>query len=68
MNLTFSGLFSSLVFGVIGLWLFREGKRRINNRVMWVGLLLMIVPNFTSGVLADWGCGLALCGLAYYWW
>jgi hypothetical protein len=65
-DISFSGLIAGFLFGVIGWWLFRDGKRRAEMRIVIIGLVLMIYPYFTSGPKADWGIGIALCGLAYY--
>ena len=67
IDLSLSSIMSGLIFGIIGIWLFRRGKRQANLRILCVGLTLMFYPYFTKGPWADWGVGLALCGLAYYW-
>lgn len=59
-------LVGSFVFGVIGFYLFREGKKRLNFRVLWIGVALMTYPLFVSGTMWVWGVGLALSGLAYF--
>lgn len=66
--ISLSGIFSGLLFGIVGMWMFREGKRRVNNSVLIIGICLMIYPYFTTGPLADWGVGIALCALAYHLW
>lgn len=68
LNFSVSGLIAGLLFGVVGLWMFCEGKRRLNNKVVVIGLVLMIYPYFTNGPWMDWGIGFALCGLAYHLW
>ena len=65
---TFSGIASSFVFGVIGLWMFREGKRKVSYNIVFIAIGLMIYPYMTKGPLADWGVGIALCTLAYAIW
>lgn len=67
-DISISGIMAGFIFGVIGWWLFREGKKRAQPRVLAVGLLLMIYPYFTSSPKADWGIGILLCGAAYYFW
>lgn len=68
LQFSFSSLLAGLIFGIIGLWVFRQGKRNSNMKVLSVGLALMIYPYFTTGPWMDWGLGAALCGLAYYLW
>ena len=65
MDLSFSALFSSLVFSAIGLYVFREGKKRSEIRVMLTAIALMVFSYFTHGPLADWGVGIALSAIAY---
>jgi Na+/phosphate symporter len=67
-DITFSGVASSLIFSGIGLWMFREGKRKNELKVVFIGMALMVYSYFTHGPLQDWGVGAALCGLAYYIW
>ena len=63
-----SGLIAGLIFGAIGLWMFRRGKQRSNYKIIGISIALMFYPYITRGPLADWGVGFALCGLAYYIW
>ncbi len=63
-----SGIFSGLIFGVIGFWMFREGKRNTNITIVLISIALMVYPYFTSTPLQDWGIGFALCAAAYYKW
>jgi hypothetical protein len=65
MDFSFSSLMSAFIFGVIGFWLVKEGKRTANFAKLFIGLGLMVYPYFTSGPWADWGVGVALCLLAY---
>ncbi|MCB0371287.1 MAG: hypothetical protein KDD45_18180 [Bdellovibrionales bacterium] len=68
LNISISGIIAGLLFGIIGLWMFREGKRRSEIPILLIGIALMVYPYFTSGPLADWGVGIILCGLAYRLW
>ena len=61
-----SSLLAGLVFGVIGMYVFRRGKLRQEFDVLFIGIALMVYPYFTKGPIADWGVGIALCALAYY--
>jgi hypothetical protein len=66
MDFSPSGLFAGFVFGVIGIWLFRKGKKEAEFDFIFIGLALMVYPYFTKGPWGDWGIGAALCSLAYY--
>ncbi len=70
LDLSFSpsALAAGFLFGVIGLWLFREGRRRDQSRVLWIGVTMMIYPYFLESAKALWGVGLLLCLLAYFFW
>jgi hypothetical protein len=61
-----SSLIAGLVFGVIGLSVFRLGKRDLNFPLVFTGLTLMIYPYFTPNAWLTWGVGVALCVLSYY--
>ena len=68
LEISMSGMLAGILFGVVGLWMFREGKRRTDFRILVLGIVLMMYPYFTTGPKADWGVGIALCGLAYLIW
>lgn len=63
-----SNLLAGFIFSVIGLWLFREGRRRTNISITIIGLILMLYSIFTPTPLATWMTGLTLCALAYHFW
>ena len=65
-DFSFSGILASFIFGVIGLYMFRHGKKSSDMRLLIIGLTLMIYPYFTSGPVMDWVLGCGLCGLAYF--
>jgi hypothetical protein len=67
-SFTASSLAAGLIFGAIGLWIFREGKRNLNFVTPFIGIALMIYTMFTEGPLLDWGVGLLLCVAAYFLW
>ena len=66
MDLSASSLLSNIIFGLIGFYIFREGKRRASFKLIILGILLMTYTYFTSGPWLDWGVGFALCAWAYY--
>lgn len=63
-----SSMMASFVFSVIGAWLFREGQRRSEVRLMLVAIAMIGYSYFTTTPAADWGIGIALCGLTYFLW
>ncbi len=66
MDISMSGLLAGFVYGVIGVFLFKKGKKEAEFDYIFIGIALMIYPYFTHGPLGDWGVGAALCALAYY--
>lgn len=66
MGFSASSLLAGLIFGIIGMWLFGRGRKTSNLHFVVIGLILMVYPYFTKGLVADWGIGTALCGMAYY--
>lgn len=66
INISVSAILSGLLFGVIGLYVFRSGKKEGHLPHLALGIALMIYPYFTSTPLADWGLGVVLCFAAYY--
>ena len=65
MDFSVSSLIAGLVFGTIGLILFRQGKQRLHYTWVIIGLALMGYSLFTSGPWQDWGIGAALSITAY---
>lgn len=66
LEISVSSLVASLIFGLIGLYLFRYARRKNSLSLVFVAIVLMCYPLVTSGPWQDWGVGVALCGLAYY--
>jgi hypothetical protein len=66
LNFSFSSLMAGFVYGVIGIALFRKGKKEANFALYFIGVALMVYPYVVSGALLQWGTGAALCALAYY--
>lgn len=63
-----SSLIAGLLFGVVGMWLIKEARRRTNLYNVIIGVLLLIYPYFVSKPVPCWGIGFALCYGAYYFW
>ena len=66
LDLSFSGVMSAFIFGVIGFYLCKEGRKHVNYAWLFIGIALMVYPIFVHGPLLDWGLGFGLCALAYY--
>ena len=65
-HFSMSTIIVSFLFGVIGIYVFRHGKKTLNYPLIFTSVAMMSYPLFTSGWLMDWGVGIALCALAYY--
>ena len=62
-----AALIGGVIFGIVGLYCFRYGRKQLNHKVMVVGIALMVYPLFISQALSIWVVGSALSALAYYW-
>lgn len=65
MDLSFSSLMAGIFFGLIGLYVFRFGKKNTNVKHIGLGMALMIYPYFISSPLANWLVGVILCVIVY---
>jgi hypothetical protein len=65
-HISASQIIGGLIFGVVGLYLFRWGKRNQNFWHMILGMGLMIYPYFVTNDWLIWIVGFALSGLAWY--
>lgn len=63
-----STLVAGFIFGIVGFWLFRHGRKNSNIRNVIIGIVLMIYPYFVESAKLTWGIGFLLCGIAYYYW
>jgi multisubunit Na+/H+ antiporter MnhE subunit len=61
-------LIAGLVFGIVGLYVFRRGKKESSMRLVMLGLALMIYPYFVDGATLNWVVGFLLSGASYYYW
>lgn len=56
-----------LIFGILGIWMFRKARKEGNSKLMWVGVALMAYQLFTLDPIPIWAVGLSLSALAYRW-
>jgi multisubunit Na+/H+ antiporter MnhE subunit len=61
-------LIAGLIFGIVGLYVFRRGKKESSLRLVMLGLALMIYPYFVEGAVLNWLAGFLLSGASYYYW
>lgn len=61
-------LIAGLVFGIVGLYVFRRGRKESSMRLVMLGLALMIYPYFVDGATLNWVVGFLLSGASYYYW
>jgi Na+/proline symporter len=67
MNFSIASIFAGIVFGIIGVFVFKRGKDKGNIKGILLGLLLMLFPYFTPGAAwIDWVVGAGLSAVAYY--
>jgi hypothetical protein len=63
-----SSIAAAFLFGVIGMWLFKEGRRREHSISIYIAIALMIYPYFVEKASYSWIIGSGLCYAAYYYW
>ncbi|KYG63628.1 hypothetical protein AZI86_12415 [Bdellovibrio bacteriovorus] len=56
-----------LIFGILGVWIFRKARKEGNIKLMWVGVAMMAYQLFTMDPIAIWAIGISLSALAYRW-
>jgi hypothetical protein len=66
MNFSVGALAAGFVFGIFGLYIFREGKRESNFRRLVLGITLMAYGWFVPNPWAAWGVGITLVGINYF--
>ena len=62
-----SALIAGVIFGIVGYYVYRWGKKNFNMRVRLIGVALMIYPYLTPTAFLTWAVGFGLCFLAYLW-
>ncbi len=65
MNFSVSSIMAGLVFGYLGFYFFRLGKRDSNPTMLMLGLALFIYPYFVENPYACWGIGIGLSFFAF---
>ncbi len=63
-----STIFFGIVFGAVGLAVFRHGRRETNFACLFIGLALMVYPYFVEGLVLNVLVGLGLTGGAWMFW
>ncbi len=61
-------LLFGFIFGVIGWWMLKEGRRQGEIKISLIGLSLMVVPYFTASLTSMLFWCFSLCLLAYNIW
>jgi hypothetical protein len=59
-------IFGALVFGLVGLVAWRQGRRTDNPVRKWIGIALMFYPYAVSSTALLYGLGVALCAAAWF--
>ena len=63
-ELSLSSLFAGFTFGVLGVFLIKQGKKKGHLAGILIGLALLVFPYFISNPFLVWPIGLALLFLA----
>lgn len=59
-------LFGSIVFGLIGIGVFRHGRRQERPLLKWLGVALMVYPYAVSQTWVLYLIGAALCAALWF--
>lgn len=59
-------LVGAVLFGLIGIWAYRFGKRTERQKTRWIGLALMLYPYAVSETWLLYLVGAALCGWVWF--
>ena len=65
MNFSVSSFLAGFIFGMIGFYLFKHGRKEAHVPSMIIGLLMMIYPYFITNAYLTWGIGIGLSFIAY---
>jgi uncharacterized membrane protein YidH (DUF202 family) len=66
MDFSIGALAAGLVFGIFGMFIFREGKRESNFKRLLLGITLMAYGWFVPNPWAAWGIGLTLLWINHF--
>lgn len=66
VNLSPWALLGGFIFGVIGLYYFRQGRQRHYKKTWWTGVVMMAYPLFVSNTFLIWCVGIFLWAGAYF--
>ena len=58
----------SILFGLIGVAVFRHGRRLQRREMTWAGITLMVYPYIITETWMMWAFGAALCAWIYSRW
>lgn len=63
-DLSFSTIMAGLIFGVLGMWLIKQGRKDAHIPWILIGLVLCVYPYFVVNAFLVWGIGLGLLFVA----
>ena len=58
----------AILFGIVGYFVYRRGKRTKKPSLLWTGVALMLYPYAVSETWMLWLIGFGLCAWAYMKW
>lgn len=63
MDISANYIFAGIIFGIIGVIFFKEGKKRTSTELYFLGIGLMVFPYFISHDVLIWVVGAALTAI-----
>lgn len=65
MDFSIANLIPGFIFGVFGLYVFQQGRKKVSYTLVFTGLALMIYPYFVENAWLNWAIGGGLLFFAY---
>jgi hypothetical protein len=59
-----NNIIAGIIFGLFGLLLFKEGKKRTDSNLYFIGLALIVYPYMITDALLVWIVGFVLTAVA----
>ncbi len=64
-DLSISYIIAGIFFGMIGLIIFKEGKKRSSTELFFLGVALMVYPYFITDDIWVWVVGVLLTAVSF---
>lgn len=66
-SFTFANIMAWVIFGLIGMFAFKYGRKEKSYKPLIIGVVLMVYPYFVSNTIVLYAVGIVLTSLLYFW-